>query len=51
MEVIESEDGRVRKVNVEIVRDGDKKVFLWFIKEFILLLLNNGIDDVDFSLV
>ena len=46
-EAIESEDGRVRKANVEIARDGEKKVYLRPIKELTLLLPNNGTDDAD----
>lgn len=46
-EAIESEDGRVRKANVEIARDGEKKAYLRPIKELILLLPNNGTDDAD----
>lgn len=46
-EAIESEDGRVRKANVEIARDREKKAYLRPIKELILLLPNNGTDDAD----
>ena len=46
-EAIESEDGRVRKANVEIARDGEKKVYLRPIKELILLLPNNQADEAD----
>ena len=46
-EAIESEDGRVRKANVEIARDGEKKVYLRPIKELILLRPNNGTDNAD----
>ena len=37
-EAIESDDGRVRKAQVEIVRAGTKKKFLWPIKELVLLV-------------
>ena len=37
-DVIRSEDGRVRKVKVEIVKEGEKKAYLRPIKELILLL-------------
>ena len=37
-DVIRSEDGRVRKVNVEIVKEGEKKAYIRPIKELILLL-------------
>ena len=37
-DVIRSEDGRVRKVKVEIVKEGEKKAYLQPIKELILLL-------------
>ena len=37
--MIRSEDGVVREVKVEIVKEGDKKSYLRPIKELILLLL------------
>ena len=37
-DVIRSEDGRVRKVKVEIVKEGEKKAYLRPMKELILLL-------------
>ena len=37
-DVIRSEDGRVRKVKVEIVKEGEKKAYLRPIKELVLLL-------------
>ena len=37
-EAIESDDGRVRKAQVEIVRAGTKKKFLRPIKELVLLV-------------
>jgi len=36
--VIKSEDGRVRKARVEIIKEGEKKAYLRPIKELILLL-------------
>ena len=37
-DVIRGEDGRVRKVKVEIVKEGEKKAYIRPIKELILLL-------------
>jgi len=37
-DVIRSEDGRVRKVNVEISKEGERTAYLRPIKELILLL-------------
>ena len=37
-EVLRSDDGRVRKVKVSVVRDGEKKTYLRPIKELVLLL-------------
>jgi hypothetical protein len=37
-DAIKSQDGRVRKVSVAIIRDGKKKVMLRPIKELILLV-------------
>lgn len=41
-EAIRSEDDRVRKVKVEVVRDGERKTYLRPIKELVLLLPNDG---------
>lgn len=49
LEVIRSEDDRVRKVKVEVVRDGERKIYLRFIKEFVLLLFNDRVE-VDLKL-
>ena len=35
---MESDDGRVRKAQVEVVRGGTKKTFLRTIKELVLLV-------------
>ena len=40
--MIRSEDGRVRKVKVEIVKEGEKKAYIRPIKELILLLPEGG---------
>ena len=37
-DVMRSEDGRVRKARVEIVKEGEKKAYVRPIKELILLL-------------
>lgn len=42
VDVIRSEDGRVRKVKVEIVKEGEKKAYIRPIKELILLLPEGG---------
>ena len=41
-EAIRSEDDRVRKVKVEVARDGERKTYLRPIKELVLLLPNDG---------
>ena len=41
---MKSEDGKVRKVYIAIVRDGQKKVMFRSIKELILLVLVGGVD-------
>jgi len=41
-DVIRSEDDRVRKVRVEIIKDGERKAYLRPIKELILLLPDDG---------
>ena len=40
--MIRSEDGRVRKVKVEIVKEGEKKAYIRPIKELILLPPEGG---------
>ena len=42
VEAIRSEDDRVWKVKVEVVRDGERKTYLWPIKELVLLLPDDG---------
>ena len=42
VEAIRSEDDRVRKVKVEVVRDGERKTYLRSIKELVLLLPDDG---------
>ena len=42
---IRSEGDRVRKVKVEVVRDGERKTYLRPIKELVLLLPDDGADD------
>lgn len=42
VEAIRSEDDRVRKVKVEVVRDGKRKTYLRPIKELVLLLPDDG---------
>ena len=44
-EAIRSEDDRVRKVKVEVVRDGERKIYLRPIKELVLLLPDDGAED------
>ena len=41
-EAIRSEDDRVRKVKVDVVRDGERKTYLQPIKELVLLLPDDG---------
>ncbi|XP_048580423.1 uncharacterized protein LOC116604791 [Nematostella vectensis] len=41
-EAIKSADDKVRKVKVDVVRDGEKKTYLRPIKELVLLLPNEG---------
>ena len=41
-DVIRSEDDRVRKVKVEVIKDGERKAYLRPIKELILLLPEDG---------
>ena len=45
-EAIRSEDDRVRKVKVDVVRDGERKTYLRPIKELVLLLPDDG-EEVD----
>lgn len=43
-EAIRSEDGRVRKAKVEVVKEGERKTYLRPIKELVLLLPDVGLD-------
>ena len=44
-EVLRSDDGRVRKVKVNVVRDGERKTYLRPIKELVLLLTDTADPD------
>ena len=44
-EVPRSDDGRVRKVKVHVVRDGERKTYLRPIKELVLLLTDTADPD------
>ena len=44
-EVPRSDDGRVRKVKVNVVRDRERKTYLRPIKELVLLLTNTADPD------
>ena len=44
-EVLRSDDSRVRKVKVNVVRDGERKTYLRPIKELVLLLTDTADPD------
>ena len=44
-EALRSDDGRVRKVKVNVVRDGERKIYLRPIKELVLLLTDTADPD------
>ena len=45
MQVLRSHDSRVRKVKVNVVRDGERKTYLRPIKELVLLLSDTATPD------
>ena len=44
-EVLRSDDGRVRKVKLNVVKDGERKTYLSPIKELVLLLTDTADPD------